>query len=262
MQHDQRTAAPVHEIPNESHHLELVARVERRHRLVGNQERRFGGQRPGAVHSRAFATGQGRGGTILEVNEVADPERRIHRRGVRSGQPAEDHAVGKASERHHVPHRLGPDERPRLRQIGNPPRPLERREPPNVPAPEKRLPPGGLQETQRGAQQGGLAGPVRADERDELPRGKVEGDVANERTASHGDGDAPHRQVFAHEIGAAGGTGAILAHRPPAAGPRKHHGKRIRPSGRPAPQAPERPAAVRQPGSQVSAVSSRSRAGP
>ena len=172
-------------------HLLLVADVERAGRLVEQQQRRALGERAGEEHPLPFAAGEGGQLAAVEAGEVQPAEHLVHGVEVGGRLPAQRRDVRGAAEQHVVQHRHAGRHHRGLCHGGH--------HPGAVPAAQR-----GARRTEQGdrprrgqqaadgAQQGGLAGAVRADHGDPLADGDGEVDAGQDRRAAEVDVQPAH----------------------------------------------------------------------
>ena len=85
VQHHQCAGAAAHMAMDQLHDFEAVQRVERGHRLVGEQQGGLGGKGARAMHARHLAAGQGVGAAPGKLQQVAGMQRFVHGPGIRAG---------------------------------------------------------------------------------------------------------------------------------------------------------------------------------
>ena len=114
--------------PQHVEHEELMARIERRHRLVGEQDRRLRGQRPREQDAGALAAGQLGRRPVREAAQPGGGHGGRNRFLASRRQTRAALAMRHAPERDDAPHRDRPGDAAVLRQVGDRSRPLGRGE--------------------------------------------------------------------------------------------------------------------------------------
>ncbi|OGK93454.1 MAG: hypothetical protein A2W08_06400 [Candidatus Rokubacteria bacterium RBG_16_73_20] len=186
---DERRELPLAaQLADEPHDLARRLGVEARGRLVHEQDPRVLQQRPRDADALALAARERVGAlvaTLRQLDAVQQPERLLDVRGREATEPAPPEADIAQAAGEHVLHHAEPlDERELLEDHAHPAAGAPERsraERGDVLALEHDAPRGRLDEAVHAADEGALAGPRRADERQHLPRGHLEGHAAQGR---------------------------------------------------------------------------------
>ena len=177
----------VHKVPDQVHDPKLVVRIELCDRLIGDQQRCFGGKRPGAVHPSQFTAGQCRGGAAGQRLEIARGQRALHGLSVAAPQPPQRSTVGKAAQCDHVPNRVRPGQGAILGQVGQPPRPVPRGHAGGVFTVDSNPARGAWCQADGAPEQAGLARAVGTEQDDQFTGLQVERGVLYQRGTADGD---------------------------------------------------------------------------
>ena len=165
------------------HDVDLVARIERGGRLVRQHHRRFHRQHPRQRDAAALAAGQFGDAAFGEFHDVGRLHRPQHGLGILRRQPRRiGRAMRIAAERDDIPRRQRPVHDVALRQIGEALGALAQRQRRQRVAADLDVAVGRHQPRQR-AQQRGLAGAVRPDQRDQMARRQRQRDVVQHGAA-------------------------------------------------------------------------------
>ena len=182
------------------HDVDLVARIERGGRLVGQDHRRFHRQHAGQRDAAALAAGQFGDAALAEFHHIDRLHRPQHRLGILRRQPRRiGRAMRIAAERHDIARRQRPVHDVALRQIGKALRALAQRQRRQRVAADMDLAFGRQQSRQR-PQQRGLAGAVRPDQRDQMARRQRQRDIVQHDAAGqrHAEALRGEKRRFAH----------------------------------------------------------------
>ncbi len=123
VQHRHHGVPGVGELTQDLEHGELIPRVKRRHRLIGQHYVRLHRQHPRHCHSGSLAAGERRDRTVGESSDAGCFHRADYGRAVNRPEIARTRAVRQPTQRDNILHRHWPIEDVSLRQIGNTPRP-------------------------------------------------------------------------------------------------------------------------------------------
>ena len=169
---------------------QLMARIERRHGLVGEEHSGFRRERPGEQHPRPLAAGDPRDGPILEALEADVADRCGDRAPARLGQSLGAFPMRQAPERHDVPHGQRPGDGAALGQKGDAPGALASRQggERRVVKPDRAA--SGREKAGEGAQKRGLASAVRADDDGQAGRFQGQVDPGQDVAAAEPDGQS------------------------------------------------------------------------
>ncbi len=173
--------------------MKLMIGIERRDRLVGEQERGLDGKRPRQHHPRPLAARQGRHATAGEGADLGFVHRGLDRAPVVLARVPEERSMGQAAEPDHILDRHRPMGVMALGQIGEPLGEIASRPVRDRPSVE-RCHAGEAQEIGGRPEKRRLARTVRADQADKLTGLGAERDVLD-----HGRAVVAHRKVGQHE---------------------------------------------------------------